>query len=526
MPTSGGLEQQREDQRGWSGRADRSPGFGLVLAVLIGFCGGVGTAGATDEPAATTEIQRVVLIELQDSSALYRIHTGLLPADGILRTALGLRRYGTWYELNNNRYKIDGNDILLELEYGLLPMLHLRAAVPYRTWSGGVDPFPATGGNLGDGWVWLALGLPSPGSFLGWSVWGGSSLPTGNQAAGLSEGESSPQAGLAATFRFWQHSQLPEMRIHLNLGYRWNSNESSGFGFDPPQGLQPFPPRYPPVTEGGQPTQNDYLLWGGALEFRAGTTVLYAEYSVASLDQSQLVAVQEYPRFLSLGLRWGMVEGWALSFVYDISLALEDYATPFTAAYPDLALAGAISYQLPLGGRDTDGDGIPDRRDQCPRQPEDRDGFEDADGCPDWDNDLDGIPDAIDGAPLAREDLDGFADTDGVPDPDNDGDGILDSHDQCPDLAEDVDGHQDGDGCPEDFLDRDGDGIEDDADRCPDAPEDEDGFEDTDGCPESDNDLDGIEDADDACPDAPEDYDGVDDADGCPEGDDDDQRSG
>ncbi len=30
--------------------------------------------------------------------------------------------------------------------------------------------------------------------------------------------------------------------------------------------------------------------------------------------------------------------------------------------------------------------------DQCPNDPEDKDGFEDQDGCPDPDNDHDGIP--------------------------------------------------------------------------------------------------------------------------------------
>jgi hypothetical protein len=48
---------------------------------------------------------------------------------------------------------------------------------------------------------------------------------------------------------------------------------------------------------------------------------------------------------------------------------------------------------------DRDGDGIPDDRDRCPTQPEDYDGFEDADGCPDPDNDGDGVPDADDDCP-------------------------------------------------------------------------------------------------------------------------------
>ncbi|HEY3355114.1 MAG TPA: thrombospondin type 3 repeat-containing protein, partial [Polyangia bacterium] len=49
--------------------------------------------------------------------------------------------------------------------------------------------------------------------------------------------------------------------------------------------------------------------------------------------------------------------------------------------------------------KDSDGDGIPDRLDKCPFEPEDYDGFQDDDGCPDPDNDGDGIPDALDPTP-------------------------------------------------------------------------------------------------------------------------------
>ncbi|HVY46026.1 MAG TPA: OmpA family protein [Minicystis sp.] len=81
---------------------------------------------------------------------------------------------------------------------------------------------------------------------------------------------------------------------------------------------------------------------------------------------------------------------------------------------------------------DTDGDGIVDSRDQCVLQPEDKDGYEDVDGCPEPDNDLDGIPDAVDKCPNEPEDPDGFEDADGCPDPDNDKDGVPDVEDQCP----------------------------------------------------------------------------------------------
>ncbi len=114
---------------------------------------------------------------------------------------------------------------------------------------------------------------------------------------------------------------------------------------------------------------------------------------------------------------------------------------------------------------DKDGDGIKDDVDQCPLVAEDKDGYQDEDGCPDDDNDADGIPDALDKCPNDPEDRDNFQDEDGCPEPDNDGDGLADRVDACPNDPEDKDGFEDDDGCPD--PDNDKDGILDKDDKCP-----------------------------------------------------------
>jgi outer membrane protein OmpA-like peptidoglycan-associated protein len=134
------------------------------------------------------------------------------------------------------------------------------------------------------------------------------------------------------------------------------------------------------------------------------------------------------------------------------------------------------------------------------------------------DRDGDGIKDDVDKCPDDPEDFDGFQDEDGCPDPDNDRDGIPDVDDKCPNIPENRNGIQDEDGCPEgNKNDRDGDGILDVDDLCPNDPEDKDGFEDADGCPDPDNDKDRILDKDDKCPNEPETYNGFEDEDGCPD---------
>ena len=160
---------------------------------------------------------------------------------------------------------------------------------------------------------------------------------------------------------------------------------------------------------------------------------------------------------------------------------------------------------------DSDKDGIDDRDDACPQEPEDKDGFEDGDGCPEDDNDGDGIKDIADKCPDEAEDFDGLADRDGCPEDDVDGDTVLDAQDKCPEEP----GLPEFEGCAR--KDRDDDGIFDDQDKCPELPEDMDGFQDEDGCPEGDNDGDGIPDTSDKCPNEAEIINGIDDEDGCPD---------
>lgn len=66
--------------------------------------------------------------------------------------------------------------------------------------------------------------------------------------------------------------------------------------------------------------------------------------------------------------------------------------------------------------KDADKDGISDGDDLCPAAPEDADGFEDQDGCPDPDNDQDRILDAVDKCPSEPENYNGLEDEDGCPD--------------------------------------------------------------------------------------------------------------
>jgi uncharacterized protein (TIGR03382 family) len=189
------------------------------------------------------------------------------------------------------------------------------------------------------------------------------------------------------------------------------------------------------------------------------------------------------------GLRWrperrvvGLAAGRGLTSAVGTPAFRGVLSLTLTPGAPEL---GPIRVPKPDG--DADGDGVRDSADRCPNEPEDKDLFDDTDGCPDPDNDQDGIADAADKCPLDAEDRDGVQDTDGCPDKDNDGDGIPDTADKCPMQAEDADGFMDTDGCPDPDNDR--DGVVDAADKCPTQPETINGNQDDDGCPDKGDSL-------------------------------------
>ncbi|AJF07896.1 hypothetical protein GSUB_04035 [Geoalkalibacter subterraneus] len=119
--------------------------------------------------------------------------------------------------------------------------------------------------------------------------------------------------------------------------------------------------------------------------------------------------------------------------------------------------------------RDSDGDGVPDERDQCPGTP--RGVQVDNKGCP-LDSDGDGVPDYRDKCPGTPKGVQ--VDDKGCP-LDSDGDGVPDHLDQCPDTPKGA--SVDDKGCA---LDSDGDGVPDYRDKCPDTPAGE--LVDEDGC--------------------------------------------
>ena len=117
---------------------------------------------------------------------------------------------------------------------------------------------------------------------------------------------------------------------------------------------------------------------------------------------------------------------------------------------------GGFTFGFGAKPKDTDGDGVVDKKDKCPDTP--KGATVDINGCP-KDSDGDGVWDGLDQCPNTPKGA--KVDAKGCP-MDSDGDGVFDGLDQCPNTPKGA--TVDAKGCT---TDSDGDGVVDGLDQCP-----------------------------------------------------------
>ncbi len=411
---------------------------------------------------------------------------------------------------------------------GIAPFADLGISLPIYYDKIDIDDFPSDAGigDLNVGFKFQLYPLPEQTAIanLGLNISG--TIPTGIKEAGLfprhmalengfddsvysdvsfySREKGSIRPMLLLTTDIGNANDVFDLKIHLNIGVdiSFDSEKANSVPFA-------FALEYYPVEPLG----------------------IFVEYSYAPRFEnfSNRWIWGSDPMMITPGLMMNTPAGVYVKFAADLGL-ISSNKTEFwkhdanneakgweyeTEMVPTFGFKADLGWKGFLVPKDDDRDGLKNDEDRCPKQAEDKDGFEDEDGCPDPDNDGDRVADKKDKCPGQKEDIDGFEDDDGCPDPDNDKDGLPDIKDKCPKSAEDFDGIEDTDGCPD--TDNDKDGIVDSLDKCINEPEDLDGYEDNDGCPDKDNDKDGIPDIRDKCKNQPETINGIDDTDGCPD---------
>ncbi|MBV70000.1 MAG: hypothetical protein CMH52_01500 [Myxococcales bacterium] len=256
-------------------------------------------------------------------------------------------------------------------------------------------------------------------------------LPMHFPTAGDEHEFSTRQFSIKPTLAF--EIQQKYWRLSTNIGYRW---------------LPTRPEQLPPLAlDAG-------TYWSVGLGFRPYPNQFELLLDVFGSQFKEFRDNSDGPAPIEALAGFRLFGGDDLAFSMGIGGGLND---EFSS--PEFRVVGGLSWSMSgrggsghyaVSASDQDNDGVRDNADACPELREDRDGFQDADGCPDKDNDQDGLLDTQDKCPSHPEDLDGFQDEDGCPDPDNDRDGVLDTDDRCPAHAENRNGYADGDGCPDD----------------------------------------------------------------------------
>lgn len=390
-----------------------------AVAVVLGVLAGSAEAAEGDRFAPAL-----------GSGALHDLEGAAVAGDMVLRTGLWVRVAGPTIVGT----AADGEEVALAdtgvradalVSLDLADRVSLGVGVPVALARSGVDSagegFDASG--LGDLRLWVrAMVWSSSGVALGLAA--PVTVPTGDPARWLGAD------GVTLTPTALVDVRAGAVDLRFNLGYRVAPAESV-YG----EGI------------------------GDAL--RVGAGVRYA-IPDSPLDVAWSVAGETGYTAASSPFETHVDGGWQVSRCFVMRLGVGVALSSGIGAAPVRGLLGLL-HRCPEerpaerptrvvvapGAADRDGDGIDDADDACPDAPEDLDGFEDEDGCPDADNDADGVFDPEDLCPLVAEDRDGFEDSDGCPDLDNDRDGVLDTNDQCPLEAETIDGVDDLDGCPE-----------------------------------------------------------------------------
>ena len=430
---------------------------------------------------------------------------GDITLDSWSLTRGGLYTYkGKTYDLNQWDWTLAGN---FNAAIGLLDFLDVGVSLPLyydhanddEGPSGYLDMWTTSRGDLD---LWFKVGVPfSDESIFGLAAMFDFYIPTGENSVGTrprhawylnDEGVTHPFS--ADAFAMAGTLEFTLDLTKKNIPIRWNSH--AGFVL---------------ATGDGQANT---LVYGTGINWLPLTWMdAFVEYSGEFRVQKTGYPREaiEDPMVITPGFRFHLP--WNIDFAMglDISVrALKNFgydmkdemetANLYTVRYmdergnkvtygyvptPRYAGTAALVWRFGSKDKDTDEDGVVDKKDSCANTP--KGAVVDSLGCP-LDGDKDGVLDGFDKCPGTPQ----GATIDSVGCPfDTDKDGVYDGIDKCNETPE---GHQVGiNGCEGDF---DGDGVEDSFDRCPNTPK---GVPvDTTGCPK-DTDKDGVTDALDKC---------------------------
>jgi len=270
--------------------------------------------------------------------------------------------------------------------------------VPAVVWQDGTSPLPATvvtgsvpSTALGDVALLAKAAVlegdrRKPRAF-GLALLGAVTLPTGDRAGFAGDGSATVAVRLLAEYRAGAGA------VSASVGYLLRTEHST----------------WPDASVGGE-VFGDEIPWSLGLVLRP--RAIGAAIDPGDRQRWELAAHGWLPAGpvapFGLGGRGASILSPALLAVDD-RIALGHFGDVFVLFGADVGLDQSVGVPLLRGvaaigwtprSHDADDDGVPDDVDRCPDLPEDHDGIQDDDGCPDDDADGDGILDTDDACPL------------------------------------------------------------------------------------------------------------------------------
>jgi OmpA-OmpF porin, OOP family len=312
---------------------------------------------------ALYENQPVVLT--QSGSVAFRPVENLFGADLIANLGLGSRA----------AVGLDLPTVLYE---------HGSSGVPSTALTPGAVPSSALGDLTLTG---KAAILTNDDGGFGLAVLGAVSFPTGDRESFMSDGSATVTARLVADYSVVYGS------LQASLGYRLRTDHQL----------------WPDTTAGI--TFGDEIPWSIGVLLHPG---LLRRLDPADRQTWEIAFHGSLPGGPVGPFGTGDPGSHALSpalLAFSDRIALGHFRDTYVLVGGDVGLDNAVGVPTFRGivsigwaprEHDKDHDGVPDDVDQCPTIAEDRDGYEDNDGCPEMDNDEDGIPDAFDACPNVK----------------------------------------------------------------------------------------------------------------------------